>query len=80
MKNCNYSIDLDSHSDIFPDNQIIMDIETFEEAQVRRKIVKKLCQYIIFILFILGLCVVSLYCIFLVIVSTKHLDINQESC
>ena len=57
-----------------------MDIETFEEAQVRRKIVKKLCQYIIFILFILGLCVVCLYCIFLVIVSTKHLDINQERC
>ena len=57
-----------------------MDIESFEEAQVRRKIVKKLCQYIIFILFILGLCVVCLYCIFLVIVSTKHLDINQERC
>ena len=57
-----------------------MDIETFEEVQVRRKIVKRLCQYIIIILFILGLFVVNLWCIFLVILSTKYLDINQESC
>ena len=57
-----------------------MDIETFEEVQVRRKIVKRLCQYIIIILFILGLCVVNLYCIFLVIMSTKFLDINQGRC
>ena len=57
-----------------------MNVETFEEVQVRKKIVKRLCQYIIIILFILGLCVVNLYCIFLVIMSTKFLDINQESC
>ena len=57
-----------------------MDIETFEEVQVRRKIVKRLCQYIIIILFILGLFVVNLWCIFLMIMSTKYLDINQESC
>ena len=57
-----------------------MNVETFEEVQVRRKIVKKLCQYIIIILFILGLFVVNLYCIFLVIMSTKFLDINQGRC
>ena len=57
-----------------------MDIETFEEVQVRRKIVKRLCQYIIIILFMLGLLVVNLYCIFLVIMSTKFLDKNQKSC
>ena len=57
-----------------------MNIETFEEVQVRRKIVKKLCQYVIIILFMLGLLVLNLWCIFLVILSTKYLDINQESC
>ena len=57
-----------------------MNIETFEEVQVRRKIVKKLCQYVIIILFMLGLLVLNLWCIFLVIMSTKFLDINQESC
>ena len=57
-----------------------MNVETFEEVQVRKKIVKRLCQYIIIILFILGLFVVNLYCIFLVIMSTKFLDINQGSC
>ena len=57
-----------------------MNVETFEEVQVRKKIVKRLCQYIIIILFILGLCVVNLYCIFLVIMSTKFLDINQGRC
>ena len=57
-----------------------MNIETFEEIQVRRKIVKKLCQYVIIILFILGLLVLNLWCIFLVIMSTKFLDKNQKSC
>ena len=57
-----------------------MNVETFEEVQVRKKIVKRLCQYIIIILFILGLFVVNLYCIFLVIMSTKFLDINQGRC
>ena len=57
-----------------------MNVETFEEVQVRKKIVKRLCQYIIIILFILELFGVNLYCIFLVIMSTKFLDINQESC
>ena len=57
-----------------------MNIETFEEVQVRRKIVKKLCQYVIIILFMLGLLVLNQWCIFLVIMSTKFLDINQESC
>ena len=57
-----------------------MNIETFEEVQVRRKIVKRLCQYVIIILFMLGLLVLNLWCIFLVIMSTKFLDKNQKSC
>ena len=57
-----------------------MNIETAEEVQVRRKIVKKLCQYVIIILFMLGLLVLNLWCIFLVITSTKFLDRNQKSC
>ena len=57
-----------------------MNIETAEEVQVRRKIVKKLCQYVIIILFMLGLLVLNLWCIFLVIMSTKFLDRNQKSC
>ena len=57
-----------------------MNIETVEEIQVRRNIVKKLCQYVIIILFILGLLVLNLWCIFLVIMSTKFLDKNQKSC
>ena len=57
-----------------------MNIETVEEIQVRRKIVKKLCQYVIIILFMLGLLVLNLWCIFLVITSTKFLDRNQKSC
>ena len=57
-----------------------MNIENAEEVQVRRKIVKKLCQYVIIILFMLGLLVLNLWCIFLVITSTKFLDRNQKSC
>ena len=57
-----------------------MNIENAEEVQVRRKIVKKLCQYVIIILFMLGLLVLNLWCIFLVIMSTKFLDRNQKSC
>ena len=57
-----------------------MNIENAEEVQVRRKIVKKLCQYVTIILFMLGLLVLNLWCIFLVITSTKFLDRNQKSC
>ena len=57
-----------------------MNIENAEEVQVRRKIVKKLCQYVTIILFILGLLCLNLWCISWMIMSTKFLDRNQKIC
>ena len=57
-----------------------MNVENAEEIQVRRTVVKTLCQYVTIILFILGLLCLNLWCIFWVIMSTKFLDRNQKSC
>ena len=57
-----------------------MNVENAEEIQVRRTVVKTLCQYVTIILFILGLLCLNLWCIFWVIMSTKFLDRNQKIC
>ena len=57
-----------------------MNIESAEEIQVRRTVVKTFCQYVTIILFILGLLCLNLWCISWMIMSTKFLDRNQKIC
>ena len=55
-------------------------VEVFTIDEVRRTVVKTLCQYVTIILFILVLLCLNLWCIFWVIMSTKFLDRNQKIC
>ena len=57
-----------------------MNIESADDMQVRRDFVKKFCQYVTIILFILALLCLNLWCISWMIMSTKFLDRNQKIC
>ena len=57
-----------------------MEIENIQDIQVRQAILKKVCEYMIFILFILLLLCVNLWCIFSIIVSTKDQEKSLKTC